>query len=256
MIKTVHHFFLSLACVRLCLAQTAPPPQDPYLTLMMSQPKIQTEGPLDPTASFDPPEVKPGQDTIYRVTLKALEQTVRWPEKIPTPKELQTSPGGHAQTFQMASPSMMFPLTDFNLRVRATAEGEFTIPEFTIEVGEKRITIPLAKLVVTAAPTSAPPAFKLTIELNRKEAFVGEPVGVRVQLQGPPGTFQVLQQPQVAGTGFIVDQGAVRQQMGNASPGETAWSMHTKRWSPQSRQAGLLCSRRDLSVETVCPETL
>ena len=35
-------------------------------------------------------------------------------------------------------------------------------------------------------------------------------------LQGPPGTFQALQQPQITGKGFIVDQGAVRQQMGSA----------------------------------------
>jgi hypothetical protein len=211
--------FLSLGGFLSCPAQTAPPPQDPYLTLMMSQPKIQTDGPVDPFASFDPPSVKPGQQAIYRVTLRALEQTVRWPETIPAPKELQMTPGGHAQTFQMASPSMMSPLTDFNLRVQTTSEGEFTVPEFTLEVGEKRVTVPAAKLIVTANPTSAPPAFKLLVELNRKEVFVGEPVGARVFLQGPSGTFQALQQPQLTGTGFIVDQGAVRQQMGNPVPG-------------------------------------
>src|SRR2546428_6953322 len=55
----------------------SPPPQDPLLSLMISQPKIDISGPANPMAAFDPPVVRPGESSIYRVTLNALEQTIQ-----------------------------------------------------------------------------------------------------------------------------------------------------------------------------------
>src|ERR1035438_1983841 len=62
------------------LAQTTnPPPLDPLISLMVSQPKIDITSPVRPTAAFDPPVVAPGQEAVYRVTFNALEETVDWP---------------------------------------------------------------------------------------------------------------------------------------------------------------------------------
>ena len=239
-----------------CLAQNPPPQQDPYLTLMMSQPRLDANGPVDPTASFDPPVVKPGEESIYRVTLKALEQTINWPEKIPAPKELSLRPGAHGQTFQMAGPAVMTPLTDFNTHVRTTVEGEFTLPEFTLKVGDKTVTIPAAKLVVSSAPTSAPPSFNLLMELNRKEVFVGEPVAVRVMLQGPPGTFQALQQPQITGKGFMWTKERCASKWAALPAAGMACSTFMKRWSPPSKRDGSVCLRKGSSVAIGCPAIL
>ncbi|HVU99885.1 MAG TPA: BatD family protein, partial [Verrucomicrobiae bacterium] len=204
---------LALLLANTSWSQPNPPQQDPYLTLMMAQPKLEADGPVDPVATFDPPAVRPGETSIYRVTLRALEETVQWPGKISAPEQLQLSPGARGQIFQMGRPGTMVAVTVINTRVRATAEGEFTIPEFTLLINGKRITIPVAKLVVTNHPPAESPSFKLALSLEPREAFVGQSVAARIALEEPPGVFQPLQQPQLVGDGILVDQSAARQQM-------------------------------------------
>src|SRR5215467_10156788 len=53
--------FLLLGFVFTTSAQPAPPPanQDPLMSLMLSQPKIDVESPVVPTVSFEPPVVRP-----------------------------------------------------------------------------------------------------------------------------------------------------------------------------------------------------
>jgi hypothetical protein len=190
-----------------------PQPQDPYLNLMMSQPRFDTNSPPDPVALFDPPAVKPGELTYYRLSVKAMEQTVQWPPDFAAPKELQLSPGAHGQLFQMSGPGTMIALSCFNMRVRASASGEFTIPETVVRIGERDFKIPPAKLIVTNAPPPNPSPFNVTLSLSRTNAFVGEPVTAKLMLEIPNGTFQTLQQAQLTGEGLIVDQGSTRQQM-------------------------------------------
>src|SRR6185503_18340969 len=48
--------------------QNPPPGQDPLMSLMMSQPKIDTTSPTRVVAVFDPPIVRPGEQSIFRVT--------------------------------------------------------------------------------------------------------------------------------------------------------------------------------------------
>src|SRR5215475_12694340 len=45
-----------------------PPQQDPLMSLMLSQPKVEITTNVTAVASFDPPVVRPGEQTIYRVT--------------------------------------------------------------------------------------------------------------------------------------------------------------------------------------------
>src|SRR5438876_8908235 len=55
---------------------SAPKPQDPLITMMLAQPRIDVESPVVPSAWFDPPEVRPGEEAIYRVSFNALEESV------------------------------------------------------------------------------------------------------------------------------------------------------------------------------------
>ena len=67
-------------------AQTNPPaPLSPQLQLMMSQPPVDINSPVTVTTTFDPPVVRVGEKAVYRITLSALEASVRWPEQIPQP---------------------------------------------------------------------------------------------------------------------------------------------------------------------------
>src|SRR5215813_8615866 len=108
-------------------------PQDPLITMMMSQPKVDLEQPVVAIAGFDPPIVRPGQKTIYRVTFNTLEQMVQWPKVIAVPSQLSISPGAHGQILQPAG-STLVPRSTFNSRVVASEAGTFTVPQFAVEV--------------------------------------------------------------------------------------------------------------------------
>src|SRR6266403_2352735 len=81
----IRHLAFLLA-LNLAAAGAEPPPgQDPLMQLMMSQPPVDLTSPVTPTAVFDPPVVRPGEKTIYRVTFNALEPAIEWPEQIKAP---------------------------------------------------------------------------------------------------------------------------------------------------------------------------
>ncbi len=62
-----------------------PSPRDPLMSLMLSQPQIDIAAAPTATASFDPPVVRPGEKTFYRVVFNALEESIEWPGKIHRP---------------------------------------------------------------------------------------------------------------------------------------------------------------------------
>ena len=51
------------------------------MSLMMSQPRVETGGVVVATAAFDPPVISIGQSCIYRVTFNALEQSIDFLEQ-------------------------------------------------------------------------------------------------------------------------------------------------------------------------------
>ena len=185
----------------------APRTQDPLMQLMLSQPKIDMDSPVVPVASFDPPMAKPGEVSIYRVTLNALETAVEWPDKVLAPSALSCRPSAHGQVLSMAGP-LLAPRTTFNYRVRCSETGQFTIPEFSVRVNGKSVAIPAARLEIAAiVPPDVPTAQQLLLDLPTNALFVGQTVSARVLLPGSPGGMvQSLGQVQINGNGFIVDQ--------------------------------------------------
>src|SRR5689334_8299282 len=79
-------FFCGLLTLQAQTQPTSiPPQQDPLMSLMLSQPKVDITTNVTAGASFDPPVVGPGEETIYRVTFNALEETIDWPKKLSAP---------------------------------------------------------------------------------------------------------------------------------------------------------------------------
>jgi hypothetical protein len=193
---------------------SSPQAQDPLISLMQAQPKIEINGPINPIAAFDPPIVRPGQQSILRVTFSALEQSIEMPDALTAPKELTITNGAHGQILQMTGPSLV-PLTTYNYRVQGGTTGSFTMPEFVAQVYGKPIRVPAARLEVSDnPPASIAPSQHLILEIPEATPFVGQAIVARIRLPGLiGGAIQSLGQVQFTGPGVIVDQGAVRQRI-------------------------------------------
>ncbi|HWQ90890.1 MAG TPA: BatD family protein, partial [Clostridia bacterium] len=144
---------------------SAPPAQDPLMMLMLSQPRIEVDGPVTATAVFDPPVVRPGDTAVYRVVLNALEASIEWPGEIPAEEALHLRAGGRGQILQMSATNMQ-PRTTYLYRARPDTLGRFVIPEYTIQAYGKEVTVPETSLEVTPRPpTGVAQAQGLLLEL-------------------------------------------------------------------------------------------
>jgi hypothetical protein len=190
------------------------------MSLMISQPRIELNGPVNPAAWFDPPVVQFGEESIYRVTLNALEQTVEWPAEITSTPRLEMRSGARGEILRMGGTNLL-PLTAFNYHVRASAIGDYIVPQFTVHVHGQPVTVPAARLQVVSTPVApAQAAPRLLLGVSTTNVFLGQAVRVSVSLPGSPGGgIQSLGQVQFNGQGFIVDQGAGSQRFAPVSRG-------------------------------------
>lgn len=198
-------------------AQTPPNPTTEQLILMSrTQPAVDVSAPVTATASFDPPAVRPGEKSIYRVTFDATEVSVTLPETIagPSPLALRRSVSG--QTMQATAGGMRM-LATFNYDARTTQPGVFTVPAFTAQVYGKPVVVPAARLTVSAGlPAAHEPVRQLIVETSATNLFVGESFNVSVRLPATPTRgVEAVSQLQVNGDGFMVDKNAVRQTIQN-----------------------------------------
>ena len=186
--------------------------------IVRSQPPIEINAPVTASASFDPPLVRPGEKSVYRVTFNATAVSVSWPEKIPAPPELIFRKSASGQIMQPAGGSFqMFSTFDYD--IRATGPGQFTIPEFTVEVYGKPVVVPATQLEVkTDLSQPHEPARQLVVEPSATNVFIGEVFNVRVRLPGTAsGAIEGLTDVQVTGEGFVVDKNTVRQSISMAN---------------------------------------
>ena len=190
------------------------------MSLLLSQPRIDRNAPTIITAVFDPPTVCPGEESVYRITINALEESIDMPSKLPLPPQLGATPGAHGQILHMAGPQLL-PETSFNFHVRPTAVGEFTIPALEVGVYGQQRTVPAATLaVVPALGPGHLTAQRLSIECPLTNVYVGQATPIRVLLSSLIGV-QVLSQVQLEGDGFLADAGAARQRIEPRAHGGT-----------------------------------
>jgi hypothetical protein len=191
-----------------------PPPPDPTALLLQSQPQIDTSSPVEATATFDPPVVRPGGTATYRVTFNAMLDSIRWPDDVIAPRQLQLEPGGRAQIFATTGTNLQ-PRATFNTRVRATSEGSFTVPRFLVYAYGRPVTVPAATLEVVSDPARpVPTAPTLVLNLSASNVFIGQPVTASLLMPGDTNGFvQALTQTKLLGEGFITEQNTVRQRV-------------------------------------------
>src|SRR5258706_3624899 len=200
-------------CLLLCQIASAQSPgvPDPLMSLMMSQPRVETGGVVVATSAFDPPAIVPGQSCIYRVTFNALEQSIDFPSAIKSEPQLTLLPGAHGQILALTGPTLQ-PRSTFNTRVIAMNAGEYTIPSFTVQVYGKTVEVPEAKLQVRPGPIGDNGSQHLELEIAQTNLFAGQPTTARIILPTlPTGIVQGLAQLQLTGEGFLVDQTTARQ---------------------------------------------
>jgi hypothetical protein len=182
--------------------------------LLMAQSQIDTTTPVEATATFDPPAVRPGDTAIYRVTFNAMMDSIQWPEEIIAPQALELKRSARGQTYTSAG-AVLQPRTTFNYRVRATKAGSFTVSRFIVYVYGKAVTVPEAKLDVmdnlAAGPAASP---RLLLEVGATNVFAGQSIPVRVLAPGTTnGIVQALQQVQFNGDGFMADPNSMQQRV-------------------------------------------
>lgn len=189
-----------------------PPLSDPLMALMLSQPPIDVTSPVQPVSGFDPPVVRPGEDSTYRVTFNALAESIEWPNQINGLDNLRPRPGGRGQILALG-PNTLQPRTSFNYHVRVSTNGVVTIPAFSITVYGKPVTVPAAQLEVTDSPSSATvPAPRLALQTAGTNLYVGQMLHFTVIC--PPAASLISQgfSPlELVGPGWLVDQTSFRQ---------------------------------------------
>jgi hypothetical protein len=181
---------------------------DPLLQLMMSQPAVDIQSPVVARAAFDPPVIRAGGETVYRVTLNAMRDSItQWPDELIAPAQLQMKPGARGQILQLAGNAYQ-PLTIVNYRVRATAAGSFLVPQFLVDVYGKPVTVPGVRLQVVEDSGFVPvPVPRLMLEFESTNVFLGQTITARVLSPASTGTVvQPLAQVEFNGEGFLTGQ--------------------------------------------------
>jgi len=206
--------FALLSCLSVFAQSPVPPQPDPLMQLMLTQPSIEISTNVEVRAMFDPPVISVGDKAIYRVTINAVSDSIRWPEDIYAPGELSVKPSARGQFLQPAGATIK-PTTTLNHHVVANAPGEFTIPEFKVKVYGRNVAVPAARLIVSPDRIpNAPTATRLFLEIAQTNVFTGQPIKVRVILpSGAGNSIQALQQVQLNGDGVLLDQSAIRQRV-------------------------------------------
>lgn len=139
-------------------------PAGALLQLQVPQPPVDVSSPVTAEAVFDPSVARVGESVFYQVSINAAEASIQWPGTISAPPELKFGPAGQGQLMEYFM-NKFRPFTSFLYKVRATATGHFTVPDFVVKVGGQPVEIPAATLDVDNA-TSGPPAQHLVLEIT------------------------------------------------------------------------------------------
>jgi len=212
---TMGFALLWLTCLWPAVAQpiiTAPRPAstnqpDPLAAFMVSQPPIDTTSPIQPTAEFEPPVITNGQASVYRVTLNVMEQSVEWPDTLPSLEGCGIRPGASGQFLQSLG-SVIIPRTTYLYHVTPQSNGTFTLPAYPVIARGETVEIPAATLtVVPPGSRTVEVAPRIELKADGTEFFVGQNINLQILFSGKPnGTVQTLTQVGVTGDGLIVDR--------------------------------------------------
>jgi hypothetical protein len=182
-------FVVVIALLALAPMARAQQRMDPNLQLLLSQPPVDLETPVTATAVMDPPVLVVGELGVLRVTLNALEASVRWPSAFPEIPDLQITSSSGGQILPLAA-GVQRPVTARNFHVRGERQGFFTIPAFEVLAYGKRVMVPSVSFEVARTRRAGTDvARQLVLQLSSTNAYVGQPLTVTVLC---PGTISNL----------------------------------------------------------------
>ncbi len=192
-------------------AQSADIPAAARAMLQIRQPSVNLGTPITVRAYFDPPQVRPGDRTFYRVEVTANESAVEWPPSVPVPPQLKPTAEARGQITSYDGNTFR-PLTTFLYEMKPAATGEFVVTNFSITCDGQNVVVPSASLMVTTEDLSSPPPRQLQLEATTTNLYIGQPFHVRVELPAGPGNqIQALREIKVNGQGLMTDENAIRQ---------------------------------------------
>ena len=202
-------------------AQTPPSISPAVVAQMVMQPQPPVDNSrlqnVTATAKFDPPVVRPGEKTFYRVAITAMGDSIEWPEEIAAPAALPLGRRVQGQLTQTDG-TQFHPLTEFIYEVIPAAAGHFVISNFSVLAGGRSLEIPAADLDVADNAAPHPPARQLVLETSATNVFLGQPFHVRVTLPAGPGNqIEAVREIQINGNGVMTDKTAMRQAIESVS---------------------------------------
>lgn len=186
--------------------QTLPP--GGAAQVMIPQPPVQVAVPENFTvaAAFDPAVVTNGQSFFYRVSVDTAESAVDWPENFSVPAGLQFGALVRGQVTGLIG-SQFRPTAAFLYPVTARQTGTFTVPEFAIDLGGRRVVVPAASVEVV--PSNAPPSYvrRLYLQASETNLYYGQPFRLRVIAPfGPNNEVEALREIQLNTPALLTDK--------------------------------------------------
>ncbi len=188
------------------------PTPDQLAQILRSQPAVDITAPVTASAFFDPPLVQLGEKSIYRIIVNATEVSVQLPAQLAAPPQLKFRQSASGQNMQSVDRTIQM-FTTFDYDVRATESGSFTVPEYTVEVYGKPVSVPAAQLEVrNELPQPHEPVRQLFVEPLATNVFAGQAFNVRVLLPASAGNrIEGVSQLELNGDGFLVQKNPIRQ---------------------------------------------
>ena len=208
-----HKVLPFLLLLPLQVVAQAPPQLPPggLVQLQVVQPAVDVSSPVTATAQFDPPVVRAGETTFYRVSVDATESSIQWPDEVPAPAALRFGAKRSGQITQTQA-NKFRPLASFVYEVAAPLEGHFSVTNFSVDVMGARVQIPAASLDVVARSAAAPAARRLALEISATNIFLGQPFHARVILPAGPGNqIEALREIEFSGDGLMTDRTGFQQ---------------------------------------------
>ena len=187
------------------------PPGAQAQTPNAAQPAVDVTSPVTATAMFDPPVVRAGEKTFYRVTSDATESSIQWPDEISAPAELQFGRSARGQITQLHGNNFARSRR-FVYEVQPAAAGHFTITNFSVDVSGRRGGNSGGEPGCGGGSCNLPPPRQLRLEISATNVFLGQPFRVRVILPAGTGNqIEALREIQLNGDGLMTDKTAMRQ---------------------------------------------
>lgn len=202
------HIFLIVAGLA-WLAVAAPAqtnaPWDPAMVELLQQAAVETNVVAD--AGFDPSVLAVGATGLYRLVVTADPAAVKLPDDILIPSGLQMVKGGVGTSTAAGNQTSPYRTT-LNFSVTPRAEGNFTIPGFSLSIGGRPVPVPARTLTVVAvdAPEARRPV-RLRVEPPDGDFYVGQSIPLQI-VAFDPGDHSLygLVETKAEGDGFIFDR--------------------------------------------------